>query len=134
METESGGGCGKGATSSFRLSGMIGWIHMRQRHQTSAPLRSDFSEILHAWHVALAAARASEDADLYACAVALAMESLDGYTTVQDLIGVYCAPDDALKARALALCGERDVHLEPGIVMGSACALQFRQLMEKAIA
>jgi hypothetical protein len=129
-----GGGCGKGAASSFRSSGMIGWIHMRQQNQTTAPLRSDISEILRAWHVALAAARASEEADLYACAVALAMESFDGYTTVQDLIGVYCAPDDALKARVLALCDEGEVHLESGIVMGSACALQFRQIMEKAIA
>ena len=82
----------------------------------------------------LAAARASEDADLYVCAVALAMESLDRYTTVQDLIDVYCSPDNALKARVLALCDEGEVHLEPWIVMGSACALQFRQLMEKAIA
>jgi hypothetical protein len=107
---------------------------MRQRNQTSAPLRSDISEILRAWHVALAAARASVDADLYTCAIVLAMESLDRYTTVQDLIGVYCSPDDALKARVLALCGEGEVHLEPWIVMGSACALQFRQFMEKAIA
>jgi hypothetical protein len=107
---------------------------MRQWYQTSAPLRSDISEILRAWHNALAAARASEEADLYAFAVALAMESLDRYTTVQDLSGVYCSPDDALKARVLALCGEGEVHLEPWIVMGSACALQFRQLMEKAIA
>jgi len=134
LETELGAGCGKGAASSFRTSGMIGWIHMRQRYQTSAPLRSDFSEILHAWHVALAAARASEDADLYACAVALVMESLDRYTTVQDLIDEYCSPDNALKARVLALCDEGEVHLEPWIVMGSACALQFRQFMEKAIA
>jgi len=108
---------------------------MRQRFQTSAPLPSDFSDILHAWHVALVAARASDDADLYASAVALARESLDGYTTVQDFIGVYCTPDDALKARVLALCGEGEGHhLEPGIVMGSACTLQFRQPMEKAIA
>jgi hypothetical protein len=113
---------------------MTGWIHLRQRSQTSAPSRSDYSEILHAWHVALAAARASEEADLYACAVALMMESLVGYTTAQDLISVYCAPDDALTARVLALCGEGGVHMKPGIVMGSACALQFRQLMEKAIA
>jgi hypothetical protein len=104
----------------------------RKRYQTSAPLRSDISEILRAWHVALAAA-ASEKADLYACAVALAMESLDRYTAVQDLIDVYCSPDNALQARVLALCDEREVHLEPWIVMGSACALQFRQLMEKAI-
>jgi hypothetical protein len=113
---------------------MIGRTHIRQWHQTSAPLRSDISEILRAWYVALAAARASEEADLYACAVALAIESLDRYTTVQDLVDVYCSPDDALKARVQALCSEGEIHLEPGIVMGSACALQFRQLMEKAIA
>jgi hypothetical protein len=107
---------------------------MRRRHQTSAPLRSDCSEILHAWYVALAAARASVEADLYACAVTLAMESLDRCTTVQDLIGVYCSPDYEVHSLVLALCSEGEVHLEPGIVMGSACALQVRRLMEKAIA
>jgi hypothetical protein len=105
---------------------------MRQWYQTSAPLRSDSSAILRAWHVALAAARASEVADLYVCAVALAIESLDRHTTVQDLIDVYCSPDDALKARVLALRYVGEVHLAPWIVMGSACALHFRELMEKA--
>jgi hypothetical protein len=104
---------------------------MQQRHQTSAPSSSGISEILHAWHTALAAAQASEEADLYACAVALAMEHLDRYTTVQDLIN---ASNSALPAYVLALCGEGEVHLEPWIVMGSACALRFRQVMEKAIA
>ena len=107
---------------------------MQQRYHTSAPLRSDISEILHTWHTALTAARASEDADLYACVVTLALEALDRYATVQDLISVYRSPDSALKAHVLALCGEGEVHLEPWIVMGSACALRFRHLMEKAIA
>ena len=106
---------------------------MQQRYQTSAPLRNGISEILYSWHTALTAARASEDADLYACVVALALEALDGYTTVQDLVSVYHSPDSELKAHVLALCGEGEVHLEPWIVMSSACALQFRHLMEKAI-
>jgi hypothetical protein len=107
---------------------------MQQRYQTASPLHSDISELLHTWHTALAAARASEEADLYACTVALALEALDRYTTVQDLISVYRSPDSALKAHVLALCAEGEVHLEPWIVMGSACALRFRQVMEKAIA
>src|SRR5262249_26608725 len=107
---------------------MIGWIHMRQRYQTSPPLRTDFAELPHAWHRALETGQASQEADLYACAVALAMESLDRYITVQDLIGVYCSPDTAMKARVLALCDEGDVHLQSQVVMGAACALRFRQI------
>jgi hypothetical protein len=57
---------------------------MQQRYHTSAALHSDISEVLYSWHVALTAARVSEDADLYACVVALALEALAFYVTVQD--------------------------------------------------
>jgi hypothetical protein len=92
------------------------------------------SEILHTWHTALAAARASEEADLYAWVVVLVMESLERYTTVPDLITAYFSPHAVLKARVLALCGEGAIRLKPWVVMGAACALQLRQLMDDAVA
>ena len=107
---------------------------MQQRYQTSAPSRSDMSEILHAWHTALAAARASEEADLYAYVVVLVMESLEEYTTIPDLIDAYFSPHAVLKARVLTFCGEGEVHLEPWVLMGAACALQLHHLMDDAIA
>src|SRR6185437_16914327 len=107
---------------------------MQQRYQTSTPSRSDMSEILHTWHTALAAARASEDADLYACVAVLVMESLEQYTTIPDLIDAYFSPHAVLKARVLALCGEGAVHLEPWVLMGAACALYLHHLMDDALA
>src|SRR5262245_46498603 len=106
---------------------------MQQSHHPSALIRRDIIEILHLWHRALTAARASAEAELYGCVIALALEGLDRYTTVQDLVNAYRSPDSELKTHVLALCGEGEVQLEPWIVMGSACALQFRRLMEKAI-
>ena len=91
------------------------------------------SEILHTWHMALATARASEEAELYACVIVLVMESLEQYTTIPDLIDAYFSPHAVLKARVLALCGEGAVHLEPWVLMGAACALQLHQLMDDAI-
>jgi hypothetical protein len=91
------------------------------------------SEILHTWHTALAAARASEEADLYAYVVVLVMESLDQYTTIPGLIDAYYSPHAILKARVLMFCGAGEVHLEPWVLMGAACALQIQQLMDDAI-
>ena len=86
------------------------------------------------WHTALASARASVEADLYADVVALALEVLDRCTSVQDLYNVYCSPDAALKAHVFALCAKGEIRLEPWVVMGAACALRLRQLMAAAIA
>jgi hypothetical protein len=107
---------------------------MQHRYHISAPSDSDMSEILHMWHTALATARASEEADLYAWMVVLVMESLEHYTTIPDLITAYFSPHAILKARVLALCGEGESRLEPWVVMGAACALQLRQLMDDAVA
>ena len=107
---------------------------MRQRYQTFGPYHTDISTILHAWNSARAIARASQDADLYGCVVTLVMESLDRYTTIHDLIRAYCAPDIGLKSRVLVQCGDGEVHLQPQVTLGAACALRFRQIMEAAIA
>jgi len=106
---------------------------MQQRYHTFAPSQSDMSEILHTWHTALAVARASEEADLYACVTVLVMESLEQHTTIPDLIDAYFSPHAVLKARVLTFCGEGKVHLEPWVLMGAACALQLHQLMDDAI-
>jgi hypothetical protein len=64
----------------------------------------------------------------------LVMESLEQYTTIPDLITAYSSPHAVLKARVLALCGAGESRLEPWVVMGAACALQLRQLMDDAVA
>jgi hypothetical protein len=107
---------------------------MQQRFPTSAPSSSNISEILHVWYSALAAARASQEPDLYACVVVLIGESLERFTTVDELINAYCFPDSALNSRVLGLCGGGAVHLQPEVALGAACALRFRELMEAAIA
>ena len=107
---------------------------MQQRSHPSAPLRSDTAEVLHGWRTALAAARESEESDLYACAVVLVLEVLDHCATLQDLLNAYRSPDAAQKANVFALCGKGEIRLEPWVVMGTACALRCRQLMTAAIA
>jgi hypothetical protein len=107
---------------------------MQRRFPTSAPSYSNISEILYAWQSALAAAHASQEPERYAHVVAHIGESPERFTTVHDLIKAYCFPDIALKARVLALCGEGAIHLQPEVVLGAACALRFRELMEAAIA
>jgi hypothetical protein len=106
---------------------------MQERSRTVAPSHSDISAALHTWHAALAAARASEDADLYALAIVLVLEVLSPYTTLHSLIIAYCSPDVALRSRVLELCDQGDIHLDPWVALGAACALQFRQLMKDAI-
>jgi hypothetical protein len=62
------------------------------------------------------------------------MESLERYATVHDLIEAYCAPEIGLKSRILALCDDGQIRLQPQVVLGAACALRLRQLMDAAIA
>lgn len=107
---------------------------MQQRFQTFGPSHSDISEILHEWGMALAAAHASREAALYACVVVLVMESLDRFQSIHDLIKAYCVPDLGLKSRVLALCDDGQIRLQSQVVLGAACALRLRQLMEQAIA
>ena len=109
-------------------------LTMQHRSQTFGPSYSAISEILHAWNSALAVARASQMADLYACVIVLVMEPLERLTTINDLIKAYCAPDIGLKSRVLALCGDGEIRLQPQVVLGAACGLHFRQIMEAAIA
>jgi hypothetical protein len=82
------------------------------------------SEILYTWHTALAAAPASEEADLYACVAVLGMESLDRYTTIPKLIDADFSPHAVFKAHVFAFCGEGEIHLELWVLMGVAYALQ----------
>jgi hypothetical protein len=106
---------------------------MQERSHTVAPSHSDISAALHTWHAALAAARASEQADLYALAIVLVMEVLHPYTTLQSLINAYCSPDAALRSHVLELCDQGDMRLDSWVALGAACALQFRQLLKNAI-
>ncbi len=66
--------------------------------------------------------------------VVLVMESLEQYTTISELIDAYFSPHAVLKARVLMFCGEGEVHLEPWVLMGAACALYLHHLMDDALA
>jgi hypothetical protein len=107
---------------------------MQQRYPTFVPSYSNISAILHEWNRALATVQASREAALNASLVMLVKEALDRYTAIQDLIKAYCTPDIGLKSRVLALCGDGAIRLQPQLVLGAACALRLRQLMEEAIA
>ena len=130
-----GGSRGHGAVASS-FDDCMKWngLTMQQRSQTFGTSYSAISEILHAWNSALAVARASQKADLYACVIVLVMDPLDRYTTVQELVKAYAAPDIGLRSRVLALCGDGAIRLQPHLILGAACALRLRQLIEAAIA
>jgi hypothetical protein len=106
---------------------------MQQRIPTFGSAQTEISELLREWNTALATASASRDADRYACVMVLVMESMDHYNTVHNLIKAYCAPDIGLKSQVLVLCGDGEIRLQTQVVLGAACALRLRQIMEAAI-
>jgi hypothetical protein len=76
----------------------------------------------------------SDQGSRYAAVVSIVRESLNRFTTIQDLMKAYAAPDIGLRSRVLALCGDGAIRLQPQLVLGAACALRLRQLMDAAIA
>jgi hypothetical protein len=107
---------------------------VQQSYQTFGPAQGSIREAIYAWQWALVTWRASQEAARYAAVVAIVKESLDRFTAIQDLLQAYNAPDIGLKSRVLALCGEGSIRLQPQVVLGAACALRLRQLMDVAIA
>lgn len=107
---------------------------MPQGYQTFGPTSSSFTETIAIWRWALATTQISDQRARYAAVVSIVRESLDRFTTVQDLMKAYAAPDIGLRSRVLALCGDGAIRLQPQLVLGAACALRFHQVMEAAIA
>jgi hypothetical protein len=96
------------------------------------PSRATVAATIREWHISLAAATASEQAELYACAVALAIEALTGRVTFPSLLEAYYQPDRTLVGLITAFCAEGEIPLYPHIVLGAACALHLRQIVASA--
>lgn len=107
---------------------------MQQSYQTFGPAQCSIREAIYTWQWALVTVRASQEAARYAAVVAIVSEALNRFTSIQDLLKAYNAPDIGLKSRVLAMCGEGSIRLQPQVVLGAACALRLRQLMDVAIA
>lgn len=91
--------------------------------------RAAVAATMREWHTSLAAATASEQAELYACAVALVREALTGRVTLQALLEAYYLPEHALVELVTVFCADGEIPLYPHIVMGAACALHLRQIV-----
>jgi hypothetical protein len=100
-----------------------------QQINTVVPTRATVAATLREWHTSLAIAATSEEAEVYACAVALIVEALSRRVTMQALIDGYCFPDLLLRYLVLDFCANGEIRLRPRLVMGAACALRLRQLV-----
>jgi hypothetical protein len=94
--------------------------------------RATVAATLREWHTSLAAASASEQAELYACAAALVMEALTGRITLPSLLEAYYLPEYDLVELVTVFCAEGEICLSPHIVMGAACAIHLRQIVASA--
>jgi hypothetical protein len=104
-----------------------------QPYERVAPVHSGITPILHEWSAMLAAARASAQADRYASVVTCVLETLANHATIRQLVSAYQSPDAAFRAQVYNLCGVGRAHLDPRVVVGAACALRFRQLMDQVV-
>jgi len=77
--------------------------------------------------------RASIEADRYASAVACVLETLANDATIRQLVTAYQSPDAAVRTHVFDLCGVGNARLDPRVVVGAACALRFRHLMDQAV-
>ena len=93
---------------------------MQQSYQTFGPAQGSIREAIYAWQWALVTLRASQEAARHVAVVAIVSESLNRFTTIQELLQAYNAPDIGLKSRVLALCGEGTIRLQPQVVLGAA--------------
>jgi len=107
---------------------------MLKQYERVATVHSEITPALQEWYAMLAAARTSFEADRYASAVACILETMANHTTIQQLVTAYQSPDAALRAQVFDLCGAGVAHLDPHVLVGAACALRFRQLMDEAVA
>jgi hypothetical protein len=98
------------------------------------PTHEEIRRALHEWRRADALVMASPKADLYACAVALALELLDCHTACADLVTAFYSPDVTLMQVVFELCAAGEIPLQPRLVMGAACAARLRQLIAAAVA
>jgi hypothetical protein len=95
--------------------------------------RATVAATLREWHGALAAAAASEEAEVYACAVALIMEALASCDSLQALMESYYLPDTSLRRLVNDFCLNGEISLHPRLVMGAACAYCLREQVTAAM-
>jgi hypothetical protein len=106
-------------------------------HGAFAPsqlIHEEIAKALHEWHSAAALAIASPKAELYTCAVALALELLEQQTSCADLVSTFYFPDVTLMKLIFEVCAGGEIVLQPRIIMGAACAMRLRQLVAAAVA
>ena len=94
--------------------------------------RGDIAVALHEWHTALATADASIEAEIYRCAMDLAMEYLEPCATVHDLLDAYYCPEIGLLRLMKELCTGGEILLQPRLLLRASCAMQLRHLVGEA--
>jgi hypothetical protein len=107
---------------------------LQEQINTVVPTRATVAATLREWHTSLAIAATSEEAEVYACAVALIVDALTRRTTMQALVDAYYFPDLLLRYLVLDFCANGKIRLRPRLVMGAACALRLRQLVAEVAA
>jgi hypothetical protein len=107
---------------------------MRSPLAPSVPTHEEIARALYEWHTASAQAMASPKAELYACAVELALELLDHNMSCADLVTTFYFPDITLMKVVFELCAGGEIPLQPRRIMGAACATRLRQLVAAAAA
>ena len=114
----------------------VGWERsvMRAPFAPSVPTHEEIAKALHEWHDAYALAMASPEAELYACAVALALELLDQQASCADLVTAFYFPDITLMKTVFEVCAGGEIPLQPRLIIGAACATRLRQLVAAAAA
>jgi hypothetical protein len=104
-----------------------------QQSEMPSLIRASVAATLREWHDALAAAVASEEAEVYACAVALISEALASCNSLQALMESYYLPDACVRRLVNDFCLNTEIPLHPRLVMGAACAYRLRERVRGAM-
>jgi hypothetical protein len=103
---------------------------MMQKYGYGLPTtRGGVAWTMHEWYVALDAANASVEAEIYACAADLVVEWLQSEKTFDGLLCAFFSPDLEMIRLITELCTEGEILLQPHLLMGASCALRLRQLV-----
>lgn len=96
-----------------------------------ATTRGGVAWALHEWHTAFRTVGASADAEVYACAADLVVEYLRDRDTFAELLTAFFYPEPPLTQLIAELCAEGEIFLQPHVLIGAACALRLRQLLQE---
>ena len=87
---------------------------------------------LHEWSRLLHEATTSVYSERYQRAATTIASSLDAIEAMHELAQVFFAPPPPVKALVLELCADEEIPLFPHMLLGAACALRLRHLLEQA--